>query len=63
IAEALVATAAGLFVAIPAVSAYNHFVARVKSFAAEMDGAASELLSRTYRSMPREGGRPAGGRG
>jgi biopolymer transport protein ExbB/biopolymer transport protein TolQ len=46
IAEALVATAAGLFVAIPAVTAYNHFVSRVKAFATEMDGAASTLLVR-----------------
>jgi biopolymer transport protein ExbB/biopolymer transport protein TolQ len=49
IAEALVATAAGLFVAIPAVTAYNHFVSRVKLCATEMDGAASELLSRVAR--------------
>ncbi len=49
IAEALVATAAGLFVAIPAVVAYNHFVSRVKTCAGEMDGAASELLSRLGR--------------
>ncbi len=46
IAEALVATAAGLFVAIPAVIAYNYFVSRVKSAATEMDAAASELLAR-----------------
>jgi biopolymer transport protein ExbB/TolQ len=50
IAEALVATAAGLFVAIPAVVAYNHFVARVKSHATEMDGAASELTARIARA-------------
>lgn len=50
IAEALVATAAGLFVAIPAVTAYNHFVSRVKAYAAEMDGAASELLTRVQRA-------------
>jgi biopolymer transport protein ExbB/biopolymer transport protein TolQ len=49
IAEALVATAAGLFVAIPAGIAYNHFVARVKTHATEMDGAASELLARVAR--------------
>jgi biopolymer transport protein ExbB/TolQ len=49
IAEALVATAAGLFVAIPAVTAYNHFVSRVKILATEMDGAASELLGRVAR--------------
>lgn len=50
IAEALVATAAGLFVAIPAVTAYNHFVSRVKAYATEMDGAASELLSQAQRA-------------
>jgi biopolymer transport protein ExbB/biopolymer transport protein TolQ len=49
IAEALVATAAGLFVAIPAVTAYNHFVSRVKTYATEMDGAASELTTRIAR--------------
>lgn len=50
IAEALVATAAGLFVAIPAVTAYNYFVSRVKSHATEMDGAASELTARVARA-------------
>lgn len=50
IAEALVATAAGLFVAIPAVIAYNHFVSRVKTHATEMDGAASELIARVARA-------------
>lgn len=50
IAEALVATAAGLFVAIPAVTAYNHFVSRVKTHATEMDGAASELTARVTRA-------------
>jgi len=50
IAEALVATAAGLFVAIPAVTAYNYFVSRVKTHATEMDGAASELTARVARA-------------
>jgi len=50
IAEALVATAAGLFVAIPAVIAYNHFVSRVKTHATEMDAAASELIARFVRA-------------
>jgi len=50
IAEALVATAAGLFVAIPAVTGYNYFVSRVKSHATEMDGAASELAARVARA-------------
>jgi biopolymer transport protein TolQ len=58
IAEALVATAAGLFVAIPAVVAYNHFVSRVKACASEMDAAASELLSRAQRAGL--GGKAAG---
>jgi biopolymer transport protein TolQ len=49
IAETLVATAAGLFVAIPAVVAYNHFVSRVKTHATEMDSAASELVARCAR--------------
>ncbi len=50
IAEALVATAAGLFVAIPAVTAYNHFVSRIKTCATEMDGAASELVATVHRA-------------
>ena len=50
IAEALVATAAGLFVAIPAVIAYNHFVSRVKDCVTEMDGAGSELLAWAQRA-------------
>ena len=53
IAEALVATAAGLFVAIPAVIAYNHFVSRVKSYATEMDAAASELVATVHRAAQR----------
>ncbi len=62
IADALVATAAGLFVAIPAVTAYNHFVSRVKGFATEMDGAASELLARIQHAAatgPSGGSHPA----
>jgi biopolymer transport protein ExbB/biopolymer transport protein TolQ len=50
IAEALVATAAGLFVAIPAVTAYNYFVSRIKTCVTEMDGAASELIARLTRA-------------
>ncbi|HLC22092.1 MAG TPA: MotA/TolQ/ExbB proton channel family protein [Candidatus Methylomirabilis sp.] len=46
IAEALVATAAGLFVAIPAVMAYNYFLGKVKVFATVMDNAASEMVDR-----------------
>ena len=62
IAEALVATAAGLFVAIPAVTAYNYFVGRVKSCVTEMDGASSELLGRLARAaLSRVGGTPERG--
>ena len=50
IAEALVATAAGLFVAIPAVTAYNHFVSRVKNYATEMDATCSEFLASVQRA-------------
>jgi biopolymer transport protein ExbB/TolQ len=56
IAEALVATAAGLFVAIPAVTGYNHFVSRVKDCATEMDGAGSELLTWAQRATGVESG-------
>lgn len=45
IAEALVATAAGLAAAIPAVMAYNHFVQRIKVLAADMDNFSHEFLN------------------
>lgn len=44
IAEALITTAYGLFVAVPAVWAYNYFNGRVEGFTVEMDNTASELL-------------------
>jgi biopolymer transport protein ExbB len=50
IAEALVATAAGLFTAVPAVIAYNYFVRRVTRFDTEMATAASDLLDSMYAS-------------
>lgn len=43
IAEALVATAFGLFVAIPAVWAYNYFQGRVDRFTVEMSNTGSEM--------------------
>jgi biopolymer transport protein TolQ len=45
IAEALITTAAGLFVAVPAVVAYNQFTARVRVIAAATDDFARELLN------------------
>jgi biopolymer transport protein TolQ len=51
IADALIATAAGLFAAIPAVIAYNQFVSRLKGIAAEMDDFSSEFLNLVERSF------------
>lgn len=42
-AEALIATAAGLFAAIPAVIAYNHFLHRVRDIASRMDNFSAEF--------------------
>lgn len=44
IADALIATAFGLFAAIPAVMAYNYFVNRVRGVAAEMEDFCLEFL-------------------
>jgi biopolymer transport protein TolQ len=53
ISEALVATAAGLGAAIPAVMAYNFFVNRVKHWAVEMEGFSLDLLNVFARPAPR----------
>lgn len=44
ISEALVTTAFGLFVAIPAVMMYNYFTNKVEAFDVEMDNSSSELI-------------------
>jgi biopolymer transport protein ExbB len=44
IAEALVGTAIGLFVAIPAVWFYNYLTGRIEYFNVEMDNSSSELV-------------------
>jgi len=44
IAEALVTTAIGLFVAIPAVMMFNYLTGRVEAFDVEMDNSSSELV-------------------
>ncbi len=44
ISEALVTTAFGLFVAIPAVMMFNYFTNRVESFDVEMGNSSSELI-------------------
>jgi len=53
IAEALVATALGLFVAVPAVWAYNYFTSKVESYDVEMDNSSMELIN--YFIMRRAG--------
>jgi biopolymer transport protein TolQ len=45
ISEALIATAAGLFAAIPAVIAYNFFNARIRVLGSEMDHFASDFMN------------------
>lgn len=67
IAEALVTTAAGLFVAVPAVIAYNQFASRIRIFASATDDFCRELLNSLEeipargaggpRDEPQEGGR------
>lgn len=51
VAEALIATAAALVVAIPAVFAYNIFAARLNRFDGELEGFGSEIIA----LMAREG--------
>jgi biopolymer transport protein TolQ len=51
IADALIATAAGLFAAIPAVMAYNHFTTKVKGIASELDDFSLEFLNIAERNF------------
>ncbi len=51
IAEALIATAAGLAAAIPAVLFYNYLTGRVKLFASEMDDFSMEFLNISERNF------------
>jgi biopolymer transport protein TolQ len=46
IAEALITTAAGLFAAIPALIAYNHYLHSIRSVAARMDSFTAEFVAR-----------------
>jgi biopolymer transport protein TolQ len=55
ISEALVATAAGLGAAIPAVIGYNYFVNRVKHWAVEMEGFTMDLLNVLSRPVAKAG--------
>jgi len=51
IAEALINTAAGLFAAIPALLAYNHFVQRLRQSRGEMEDFTLEFLNLTERNF------------
>ncbi len=51
ISEALIATAMGLFSAIPAVLFYNHFAHRVKELTGMMDDFALEFLNIAERNF------------
>ncbi|MFH0845175.1 MAG: protein TolQ [Pseudomonadota bacterium] len=51
ISEALIATAAGLAAAIPAVVAYNHFNQKAMTIRSEMDTFSSEFLSLVERQF------------
>jgi biopolymer transport protein TolQ len=58
IAEALITTAAGLFVAIPALVAYNQFTARIRIFASATDDFCRELLN-SFEEIPARLSNPA----
>lgn len=55
ISEALITTAAGLFVAVPAVVAYNQFAARIRVMSSAIDDFARELLNSLEEIPPRAG--------
>ena len=49
IAEALVSTALGIFVAIPAVVAFIHFTGKIETFHVQMNWASSQLVNRLFK--------------
>jgi biopolymer transport protein TolQ len=52
IAEALITTAAGLFTAVPAVIAYNHFLHNIRDMGSRMDGFALEVSALVEKLYP-----------
>lgn len=52
ISEALIATAAGLFAAIPAVIAYNILLNQVREFGQRMDDFSLEMMNTIERNVP-----------
>jgi biopolymer transport protein ExbB/biopolymer transport protein TolQ len=55
IAEALITTAFGLFVAVPAVWMYNVFTSKIETFTVEMDNISSELIDYFLKRRVRSG--------
>ena len=53
ISEALVATAMGLVVAIPAVVGYNHITTKINRLTTEMDNFSSDLLNIVAKQLSR----------
>ena len=54
ISEALIATAAGLFAAIPAVIAYNYFLNKIRVLNSQMESFSAEFLNivdRHFRNL------------
>ena len=49
IAEALVSTALGIFVALPAVVAFNHFTSKIETFHVEMNRASTQLVNCLFK--------------
>ena len=56
IAEALITTAAGLFTAVPAVIAYNHFLHDIRDLSSRMDGFALEVTAVVEKMYPGQRG-------
>jgi biopolymer transport protein ExbB/biopolymer transport protein TolQ len=56
ISEALITTAFGLFVAIPAVWMYNYFTGKIDSFSVEMGNSSSELVDYFLKQRERRHG-------
>lgn len=55
VSEALIATAAGLFTAIPAVIAYNYYLARIRKTAFRVEAFSIELLNMVLARMKQVG--------
>ena len=60
ISEALIATAVGLFVAIPAVIGYNHLITRSDRISAEMEIFSSDLINVMEKMIHKQQGRGGG---